>query len=237
LQEGCARVLLFRGADPTIVNQVNQTPYELALVSQHNDVATLIETHKPDYVVPFRDSPLINRKRRSIYFEQQTNKCRARSSSTTVATSSLASRCQSMPKLNGVALGHPFIGRSQSPANSTQTEHYLHDQHHPSSRSSSPKSFSVTSDHGLGSECASHLSSGRRTRAPCARHRLVSSHLVSSHLVSSRRLAACARCRLLHVQAKASVRGCTGQKVRLRPIVSGPLVGRTDAEQRRHRRK
>jgi hypothetical protein len=53
-----------------------------------------------------------------------------------------------MPKLNGVNL----LRQSNSP---------IHEgccQQHPSSRSSSPKSFS---DHGFGSECASHLSSSR----------------------------------------------------------------------------
>jgi len=53
-----------------------------------------------------------------------------------------------MPKLNGVNL----LRRSNSPIN----EHFC--QQHPSSRSSSPKSFS---DHGFGSECASHKSSSR----------------------------------------------------------------------------
>jgi hypothetical protein len=53
-----------------------------------------------------------------------------------------------MPKLNGVNI----LRRSNSPAN----ENFF--QQHPSSRSSSPKSFS---DHGFGSECASHLSSSR----------------------------------------------------------------------------
>jgi hypothetical protein len=56
-----------------------------------------------------------------------------------------------MPKLDGVNL----LRRSNSPTN----EHFS--QQHPSSRSSSPKSFSVNSDHGFGSECASHLSSSK----------------------------------------------------------------------------
>jgi hypothetical protein len=53
-----------------------------------------------------------------------------------------------MPKLNGINL----LRGSHSPTN----EHLC--QQHPSSRSSSPKSFS---DHGFGSECASHLSSSK----------------------------------------------------------------------------
>ncbi|CAF3404768.1 unnamed protein product [Rotaria sp. Silwood2] len=78
--EACARVLLFRGADINIVNQSNKTLYELPLVSQK--------------------SPLINTKRRSIYIEQERDKHRACSSSTTTSSLSLASRSQSMLKLN-----------------------------------------------------------------------------------------------------------------------------------------
>jgi hypothetical protein len=61
-----------------------------------------------------------------------------------------------MPKLNPSR-------RSQSPLTTPTIEHYFQQQN-PSSRSSSPKSFSVNSDHGFGSECASHLSSGK---IPC----------------------------------------------------------------------
>ncbi|CAF2881473.1 unnamed protein product [Rotaria sp. Silwood2] len=146
-QEACARVLLFRGADTTIVNKSNQTPYELALISQNCTIATIIQSHKPDHVVPYRETPLINPKRRSIYIEKDNH--RTRSSSTTTPSLSLTNRSQSMPKLNSINILH----RSNSPSNE------IYSQQHPSSRSSSPKSFSVNSDHGIGSECASHLSS------------------------------------------------------------------------------
>jgi hypothetical protein len=82
---------------------------------------------------------MINPKRRSIYIEHDKHPMQL----------SLTSRSQSMPKLNGVNLLRPS---NHSPTN----EHYS--QQHPSSRSSSPKSFS---DHGFGSECASHLSSSK----------------------------------------------------------------------------
>ncbi|UJR38535.1 hypothetical protein I4U23_031202 [Adineta vaga] len=148
-QEVCARILLYRGADTTIVNKSNQTPYELALISENPSIASLIQSHKSEHVVPFRELPLINPKRRSIYIEQQRNKHRARSSSnTTPSSSSLTSRSQSMPKF----LSNNSTRQSQSPT----IEHYFQQQQHPSSRSSSPKSFS---DQGLGSECTSHLSS------------------------------------------------------------------------------
>jgi hypothetical protein len=61
-----------------------------------------------------------------------------------------------MPKFNS----KNSTRRSQSPVTTPTIEHYFQQQH-PSSRSSSPKSFSVNSDHGFGSECASHLSSSR----------------------------------------------------------------------------
>ncbi|CAF3616590.1 unnamed protein product [Rotaria sp. Silwood1] len=154
-QEACARVLLYRGADTNIVNKSNQTPSELALVSQNSSIASIIQSHKSEHVVPFREAPLINPKRRSIYIEQKRDKHRARSSSNTTPSSSLTSRSQSMPKLNV----NNFIRPSQSPVTTPTIEHYFQQQN-PSSRSSSPKSFSVNSDHGFGSECASHLSSG-----------------------------------------------------------------------------
>ncbi|CAF2809652.1 unnamed protein product [Rotaria sp. Silwood2] len=154
-QEACARVLLFRGTDTNIVNKSNQTPYELALVSQNSSIASIIQSHKPEHVVPFREAPLINPKRRSIYIEQKRDKHRARSSSNTTPSSSLTSRSQSMPKLNV----NNFIRPSQSPLTTPTIEQYFQQQNR-SSRSSSPKSFSVNSDHGFGSECASHLSSG-----------------------------------------------------------------------------
>ena len=53
-----------------------------------------------------------------------------------------SNRSQSLPK---------FPSRNVSPSNDQDFPPL-----HPSSRSSSPKSFSVHSDHGLGSECPSH---------------------------------------------------------------------------------
>jgi len=147
-------VLLFRGADTTIVNKSNQTPYELALVSQNPSIGSIIQSHKTDHVVPFRETPIINPKRRSIYIEPDKHS----------NSLSFNSRSQSMPKLNGINL----LRRSHSPSTNEQFS-----QQHQSSRSSSPKSFS---DHGFGSECASHLSSnspnGTNAGYTCKRKRL-----------------------------------------------------------------
>ena len=95
---------------------------------------------------------MMNPKRRSIYFE--TERQRTRSSSQATSSIYLANRSQSLPKLNGINLLQSTLPDSQ---HLTTNENDF--PPHPSSRSSSPKSFSVHSDHGLGSECASHLSS------------------------------------------------------------------------------
>ena len=140
--------------DTTIVNKSNQTPYELALVSQNPSIGSIIQSHKTDHVVPFRETPIINPKRRSIYIEPDKHS----------NSLSFNSRSQSMPKLNGINL----LRRSHSPSTNEQFS-----QQHQSSRSSSPKSFS---DHGFGSECASHLSSnspnGTNAGYTCKRKRL-----------------------------------------------------------------
>ena len=99
---------------------------------QHENplIALIIQSHKSDCVVPFREIPMVNPKRRSIYVESDARR-RTRSSSSIYLTS----RSQSLPKL------------AQCPSN--ETDFHLRN---PSSRSSSPKSFS---DHGLGSESTS----------------------------------------------------------------------------------
>ena len=120
----------------------------MALLCSNSSIASLIESHQSEHIVPFREIPLINPKRRSIYFEQQDeNLHRARSSSErTTGSSSVNSRSQSMPKL-------------------IPSEHHF-TQQNPSSRSSSPKSFSVNSDQGFTSESNSHLSSGKTIYLP-----------------------------------------------------------------------
>ncbi len=81
----------------------------------------------------------------------------AHSSSNPTPSSSLASRSQSMSKLNSKHSSR----QSQSSIITPTMEHYFR---HPSSQSSLPKSFTVNSDHGFGSEYASHLSSGKSSK-------------------------------------------------------------------------
>ncbi|CAF0795806.1 unnamed protein product [Didymodactylos carnosus] len=90
-QEPCARVLLFRGADTTSVNKANQTPHDLALISQNSIIASIIQQLKPEDVVPYRENPVINPKRRNIYIERRLR------TNCTSTSSSLKSRSQRSP--------------------------------------------------------------------------------------------------------------------------------------------
>lgn len=50
LQEACARVLLFRGADRSILNYSNQTAYQVAVIANTMDLADIIKNHKEEDV-------------------------------------------------------------------------------------------------------------------------------------------------------------------------------------------
>lgn len=49
-QETCARVLLFRGADPTLVNYSHQTADQVAAMAGNTAIAEMIQSHNPDDV-------------------------------------------------------------------------------------------------------------------------------------------------------------------------------------------
>ena len=49
-QEACARVLMFRGADPTLLNYSNQTADQAATIAGNLHIADLILAHNPDDV-------------------------------------------------------------------------------------------------------------------------------------------------------------------------------------------
>ncbi len=46
---GCAKFLLLRGAKKDVPNKANQTPGQVAILSQSNDVAELIARHPDDF--------------------------------------------------------------------------------------------------------------------------------------------------------------------------------------------
>lgn len=138
-KENCARILLYRGANLQIKNNSNKTALDLCLIHENNSIKTLIESHRIENIVPFVDLPLINPKRRSIYFDTK----RGRSSSITNSSSlsSTNNRSISMPKLNPSTSIHSYFQQQTN-----------------SSRSQSPKSSSLNSDHGFSSQSNSHLS-------------------------------------------------------------------------------
>lgn len=67
-QESCARLLLFRGCQRDALNYANQTPYQVAVIAGNLDLADVIQNHRPENVVPFREAPRYNPRRRSVLF-------------------------------------------------------------------------------------------------------------------------------------------------------------------------
>ncbi|KAK7793822.1 hypothetical protein R5R35_014324 [Gryllus longicercus] len=63
-QESCARLLLFRGCDKDALNYANQTPYQVAVIAGNLELADVIQQHRPENVVPFREPPRYNPRRR-----------------------------------------------------------------------------------------------------------------------------------------------------------------------------
>jgi ankyrin repeat protein len=66
-QENCARILLFRGCNKSERNLANQTAFDTAVITGNQLIADLIKNHTDTEVVPIKDRPFYNTKRRSIY--------------------------------------------------------------------------------------------------------------------------------------------------------------------------
>jgi ankyrin repeat protein len=66
-QENCARILLFRGCNKSERNLANQTAFDTAVITGNQLIADLIKNHTDSEVVPIKDRPFYNTKRRSIY--------------------------------------------------------------------------------------------------------------------------------------------------------------------------
>ncbi|KAM3181911.1 hypothetical protein ACTXT7_013433 [Hymenolepis weldensis] len=62
--DACLRQLLLRGANPTEVNEDNQTPLEYALLTNRNEQAAILQNFDPASVVVIRDPPSYNTSRR-----------------------------------------------------------------------------------------------------------------------------------------------------------------------------
>lgn len=72
-QENSARILLFRGADRTVVNHGNQTAHEVAILSGNNDLAALINDFDSSQVTPFLEQPVYSRRRREPRLQSRTS--------------------------------------------------------------------------------------------------------------------------------------------------------------------
>ena len=62
-RESCARVLLFRGANKNILNFAQQSPHDVAIVSNHFEIATLISEFKEKDAKLFSDKPTYSKRR------------------------------------------------------------------------------------------------------------------------------------------------------------------------------
>lgn len=63
-QGECARILLLRGCDTTVVNNSHQNAYQVAVISGNMALSEMIQNHKLENVVPYRDKPRYNPARR-----------------------------------------------------------------------------------------------------------------------------------------------------------------------------
>ncbi|CAG5122612.1 unnamed protein product, partial [Candidula unifasciata] len=63
-QEACARVLLFRGADPAVLNYNNQTADQAAAMAGNSHIAKMITSHNADDVVPYKEFPQFSDRRK-----------------------------------------------------------------------------------------------------------------------------------------------------------------------------
>ncbi|XP_044579476.1 SH3 and multiple ankyrin repeat domains protein 3 isoform X4 [Cotesia glomerata] len=73
----CIRTLLFRGAQKDSLNYANQTPYQVAVIAGNMELAEVIKTYQAEDVVPLKDPPSYNPKRRSVAFAGMTTSCSA----------------------------------------------------------------------------------------------------------------------------------------------------------------
>ncbi|XP_065926674.1 SH3 and multiple ankyrin repeat domains protein 2 isoform X4 [Magallana gigas] len=126
-RESCLRVLLFRGANKEILNYSNQSPYECAILAGNNAIAEILEGHKDDDVVQFRETPRFSTRRRD-----------------SVASAAMYAlyRSRSDPRINHILI---------SPSSSTQSFSHLHnsqtttDSYSGSRGTDSPCSMSLSS--------------------------------------------------------------------------------------------
>ncbi|KAJ1530379.1 hypothetical protein ONE63_005288 [Megalurothrips usitatus] len=63
-QDSSARMLLFRGCQRDALNYANQSPYQVAVIAGNLELAEVIQNFQSDQVVPYREPPQYNPRRR-----------------------------------------------------------------------------------------------------------------------------------------------------------------------------
>ncbi|XP_034245824.1 protein shank isoform X3 [Thrips palmi] len=63
-QDSSARMLLFRGCQRDALNYANQSPYQVAVIAGNLELAEVIQNFRSDQVVPYRELPQYNPRRR-----------------------------------------------------------------------------------------------------------------------------------------------------------------------------
>jgi len=63
-QDSCARMLLFRGCDKECLNYAGQTAYQVAVIAGNLELSDVIQYHKLENIVPFKEVPKFNPRRR-----------------------------------------------------------------------------------------------------------------------------------------------------------------------------
>ncbi|XP_057332502.1 SH3 and multiple ankyrin repeat domains protein 2-like isoform X3 [Microplitis mediator] len=96
----CIRTLLFRGAQKDSLNYANQTPYQVAVIAGNMELAEVIKTYQAEDVVPLKDPPSYNPKRRSVAFAGMTTSCSASNlgTLTRIPTSNESSTCGTLTR-------------------------------------------------------------------------------------------------------------------------------------------
>jgi len=127
-QENCARILLFRGANRNERNLANQTPFETAIIAGNQALAELIKNHRDMDVVPIKERPFYNTKRRSIYVESTYDSLKTipKSSTCKTDTTSLNTtsslNLQNHNMLNNYLTSSEYVDWQVSSINSAQTQ-------------------------------------------------------------------------------------------------------------------
>lgn len=167
-QENCARILLFRGCNRNERNLANQTAYDSAVIAGNQLIADLIKSHREADIVPIKERPFYNTKRRSIYVNTLTSSATSNTICEWTYNKNISPRAYSMSKLDNIENNTNSSNQNfYAVSSATFTDTLLNKPVNTAvanvinSGSSSPtsRSRSISSDdHGFGSASLSQIS-------------------------------------------------------------------------------